>query len=609
MGEPIRWRWGVLAALALTLPALVPQLHLWYVRGHAWQGAFASCYTDEAAYAAYVNALIEGRPRKNDPYSGRADAPDHTQPESFFSIQFVPAYLLALPARALGLSAATVFIVLLPVATCATALALFWLLRLFVPDGRVAAVGVLIVLCLGPPLLMQGTALGLFGVRTTNVYLLFLRRYVPAVPFPFFYLFCGAVWLSLTSTDRRAALVAALAAGALFALLVFSYFFLWTAAAAWLCGLMLLWLAMKPEGRQRALLTFGVTGTCAVAALAPYAVLLARRAATTDAMQALEQTRAPDLFHLSEALGAIILLRLAVSLRRGRFARHEAAALCAAAFALTPFIIYNQQVVTGRSLQPAHYDLFVLNYCLPLALCLTLWLLWQTRRAQAGPTTAQTQTLGGRALLLVAVAAYGWGTLETATATRRLAQQNQQTDALWAVGLRLAQLAAADKPAHAAAPPVVFTPDTLLADHLPISAPQPPLWALHVTAFTELSQAEQTERLYQFLYYTGVAPDGFAAHVSARPFLQYVLFGPARAYPDLTRHYVAPTPAELQTQQQRYASYVATFERARAAHTVVSYLVTSDAVAVDLTNFDRWYERSTAERLGGFTLYRVKLRP
>ena len=276
----------------------------------------------------------------------------------------------------------------------------------------------------------------------------------------------------------------------------------------------------------------------------------------------------------------------------------------AAAFALMPFVIYNQQVLTGRSLQPAHYELFVLNYCVPLALCLTLWLIWRTRRAPSSPVWR------GRLLLLVALAAYGWGALETATATRRLAQRNQQLDAYWGVGARLAQLAAADAQTDGAARhSLVFTPDTLLADHLPIVAPQPPFWALHVTAYPGLAHAEQVERLYQFLYYTGVAPEEFAAHVAARPFLKYILFGARRAYPPLTRRYVALTTPELQSEQQRYAAYVAAFDRARAARTHVSYLVTSDATAADLTNFDRWYERTGGERLGAFTLYRVKLRP
>src|ERR1041384_7933529 len=130
MRKQIRWRWGVVVAVGMTLLALCPQIYLWHVRGRAWAGANAYFYTDEPAYAAYVNALVDGRPRRNDPYTGADDTPAAPQPESLFSIQFIPAYLIALPARSLGLSTATAFILLAPIVAFTTSLALFWLLAL-----------------------------------------------------------------------------------------------------------------------------------------------------------------------------------------------------------------------------------------------------------------------------------------------------------------------------------------------------------------------------------------------------------------------------------------------------------------------------------------------
>ena len=34
----IRWRWGVIAALAITLLSLFPQCYLWWERGRQWNG-------------------------------------------------------------------------------------------------------------------------------------------------------------------------------------------------------------------------------------------------------------------------------------------------------------------------------------------------------------------------------------------------------------------------------------------------------------------------------------------------------------------------------------------------------------------------------------------
>src|SRR5260370_41957667 len=104
------WKWMAFPTLAVTLLAIYPQVNLWLARGRQWQCFYVLTQGDEVAYSAYINALIDGRPRRNDPFNGRDDLPGRPTYESLFSIQFIPAYAIALPARALGLSSATVFI-------------------------------------------------------------------------------------------------------------------------------------------------------------------------------------------------------------------------------------------------------------------------------------------------------------------------------------------------------------------------------------------------------------------------------------------------------------------------------------------------------------------
>src|SRR5215203_3125696 len=88
-GLPIKWKWGALAALAITLLSFYPQLHLWMHLGGHTQGVYAYFDTDEVAYSAYLQALIDGRPRRNDPYTGRDQSAGdgRQQGESIFSIQ------------------------------------------------------------------------------------------------------------------------------------------------------------------------------------------------------------------------------------------------------------------------------------------------------------------------------------------------------------------------------------------------------------------------------------------------------------------------------------------------------------------------------------------
>src|SRR5215212_602165 len=246
----IDWSWGMIVALAITLLGLYPQLRLLVHERGKWGGAYAFVDTDEVAYSAYLQALIEGRPRKCNPYTGTDQKNEQPLPESLFSIQFAPAYLSAIPARFLHLSASSVFIVLIPIASAGSALALFWFIAQVTNHNGIACAGVLVVLCLSTLVSAEGPIGALFGSNHGWSYLTFLRRYIPAVPFPFFLLVFGLVWRCLTkqSTDY---LFLSVCAGLCTAFLIFSYFFLWTAAVAWLLCIAVLWIVARPMEWKR----------------------------------------------------------------------------------------------------------------------------------------------------------------------------------------------------------------------------------------------------------------------------------------------------------------------------------------------------------------------
>src|SRR5947207_7182055 len=87
-----KWRYCALTCLAMVLLSLLPQIHLWKIRGRWWNGAYVSSQGDEFLYSAYINALIEGRTRKNDPFAGTDSTSKSPVSESAFSIQFIPPY-------------------------------------------------------------------------------------------------------------------------------------------------------------------------------------------------------------------------------------------------------------------------------------------------------------------------------------------------------------------------------------------------------------------------------------------------------------------------------------------------------------------------------------
>lgn len=605
-----RLRFGIIAAIAFTLLALYPQFTLILQRGKDWNGSYAYFSQDEIAYSAYVNALIDGRPRRNDPYTGRDDAPGAPQAESLFSIQFIPAYLIALPARASGLTASTTFILLTGICAFASVLALFWLIKLVIGDDRFAATSALVVLCLGTFAVLYAPIRLLNGADTTFTfeYFPFLRRYVPAVPFPFFFIFCALVWRALNDENKRANWRWVIAAGAVFALLVFSYFYLWTAAAAWLASLAVLWLIARPEGYGKAIKPFGLIALLVVAALVPYFLLLSNRAATMDTVQLLALSHAPDFSRSSIKLGLIVCSALIYAAWRGHLNWRTRPVLFAASFALTPLIVFNQQVITGRSLQPLHYELYITKYMALLALTLAIWLILRGRAMASA-----TRLIPSRALIVIVFVALGWGMVETVVETKRHLWASLDRDEMMPVARRLAELARDPEQRHNTQSTVLYF-NLDHADISPVIAPQAVLWSPHVPAFSGVSLEENREHIYQYLYYTGedltkIDEEQMEALDYRRRYLIHSLIEWGHNDPAWTVNWKQITPRDVREALSGYADYAASFSREQASSPTLAYVVTRAEAAQDLSNLDRWYERDAGERIGLFTLYRVRLRP
>lgn len=589
--------------------SLYPQLNLWLTQGRDWNGAYAYYDIDEEAYSAYLNALIHGRPRRNDPYTGRDDRKDAPLPESLFSIQFVPAYTLALTARALGLSASSAFIALSFIIPLLSSLTVFWLLLSITNDDRLSAMGVLVILCVGTLASAQGAVQALLGLEAAYIYLPFLRRYLPGVPFPLFFILCGLIWRSFTAKDVRAARRAAIIAGLVFGLLVFSYFYLWTAAAAWLLCVALVWLAARPERWRRDAQSLGIIFGFASVALLLYALLLSKRAATMDTVQALTLSHLPDLFRTTELISAAVCALLAWGILRGVISLRDRAVLFTLSLALVPFAVFNQQVITGRSLQPFHYEQFVVNHVVLLALVLALWLVWPKHGRDETAATL-THRIPGRVLIVAALLAFAWGVVEVKVATAILGDYNVLRDEAVPVASRLAELSAASTRERAGEREIVLSTHVVHADNLPTVAPQAVLWGLHMRVFSGVTLEENRERFYQHLYYSGIGEQPFLQSLSEYNFEYRIgLFGQERINRTLTPDLKPITAEEVRAETDKYLDYVESFDHERAARWPLSYVIAWAQDEPDFTRLDRWYERDRGERIGSFILYRVKLRP
>ncbi len=372
----IRWRWGLLAALAMSLLSLYPQIDLWLTRGADWQGSYTSLNYDEEIYAAYINGLILGRPRRAKPLE--IAKPGKPSYESFFSIQFVPAYLIAFFVRVSGLTVAQAFIALTPLIAFLTTLMIFYLLASATRHEALAAVGALTALICGTLACRQSAVNQFFGWNWCGNFL-FLRRYQPAMAFPAFFGFIVLIWQAITGQGRRA-WCAAIAAGAVFALLIFSYFFCWTSAIAWLACFALAWCVIHRAEWRLLVKRLAPTALFAAVAFPLYAVMLAHQNPALDQRSgAFDFTHAPDFYRAPELIAVVALLLLLWAVKKGLASWREPLVLLTSSLALMPLVVFNQQIITGRSLESIHYEGCSANYLSILALVLTLAIIWRAR--------------------------------------------------------------------------------------------------------------------------------------------------------------------------------------------------------------------------------------
>ena len=574
----IRWKFGILAGLAVALVTMIPQLSLWIERGAEGHGAYAIVDPDELAYSGYINAIVNGKSRRNDPFLGGASTPH----ETYFSIQFVPAYAMALVARPLGLSIATVYILFAPLFAFLSSLAVFWLLTEITGDEKLSAIGVLLVLLCGvlasANLLTENNNYAVFS---------FLRRAVPAVPFPLFFLFCVCVWQAFNRSGS-ALVVWSIAAGAIMVALIYSYFYLWTTAGVLLFLLTLLWFIFRKEARSNVLKSAAIIGSIALVALVPYFQMLSQRSRTTDHYMVLVRTHAPDLFRFTEILGALILVAVVFGVRKGRLDLRSPAILFVAACAITPFIVLNQQVITGRSLQPFHFDQFALCYMVLVAAVIVDALWWKLLTRRAVLSIALSLVVG----------------VSLAAKTRKVnSAQNHTTDAALPM-FAVLQEDLRRNPSNA----FVLFDRTLLAAVSPTyTSSLPLLWSPYGFTYGSVTQQEDSERLFQYFYYLGVDEKRLEELLKGNLY-RAGLFGLHRVNPTLTAKFDPVRQDEIHAQIQRYSQYRQQFSQIEANKWPLSYVVSTANRNYEFSNLDRWYERDSGQRVGDSVVYRVRRR-
>ncbi len=595
----LRWRYGIVAGIFLAIFATYPQMKMWYAQGDSWNGHYAYNDIDEVAYAGYLKALIDGRPRKNDPYTGRDDSESSPQPESLFSIQFAAPYTIAMPARILGISAPTAMTIAGALFGFLAALGCFWIIGLIVDDSLFAMMGALVVLCGGALAAGEGAIGEILGTGFAYPYFPFLRRYVPAVPFPVFFVFITSIWLLLRSESRNRQYIFGMIAFVSFTFLVFSYFYIWTTAAAWVVCLTILWLIFRSEDRLSGFLRLFSLGVACLFPLAAYAYLLASRAKSMDNVQLLVETHQPDLFRFPEYISFAVIFLLGVGGITRAISFKSRKIIFVLSLALVPIIVFNQQVITGQSLQPIHYQVFIGNYVAALSLVVAVGLFW-------GKITQKRERLANLLAIVISLTAVVWGFVECHYTVRVLDQANIIRDNGMPLARRLRDLESGNPNPHSA---TIFSLGNLQSDDSPTVAPQNVLWSRHQHVFAGLSWQESKERYYQYLYYQNLDEEWLETRLKNRDFVSMIsLFGWGRHSNRLSKKAKPLSLREIKDEVQRYKRFIENFTREQAEKPRLSYLVIPKDWNPNLQNLEKWYERDAGETVGIYRLYKLKIK-
>jgi hypothetical protein len=176
------------------------------------------------------------------------------------------------------------------------------------------------------------------------------------------------------------------------------------------------------------------------------------------------------------------------------------------------------------------------------------------------------------ARVLLAALAFGAilsGSAEATLMSRRQRKGNLIADEARPALLRLAAIARETADGRLDTKSVVYAPNFVVTGAVPTTAPQPVLWAQYLFVFPDVTLSEDKERLAQFLYYKGVAftdvdPEHFDLLNGERAYYLSSLISRGRFNPRLKVDWKPITPEEVIAARDYYASFVASFDRARA---------------------------------------------
>ena len=598
---------SILTGLIISIFALAPQIDLWLSCEDKCNGIYAIMDSDEPFYAAYLQSLMDGKPRRNSPYSGAVDSPQTPQKESGLYIQFLASYPLAWLGKVFNLSISQLMILTSLLAGFLSALAIYWLVYQFTEDNISAFVGTLTIIFLGATVGGQGATFSLLSTEGPHLQhnLIFLRRIVPAIGFPAMFLFIAFVWKFFNAETQSAKLKSAVFAFCSFTFCVFTYFYFWTTAFAWFFGLVLLLGIFHFEKLKENLNYILCFGLSLVLVLLPYFMMVFNRQDNIDSALFMTFTRKPDLWRLPEIVSYFTTALILIFAKFRLLDLKDSKIIFLLSLNLVTVVVFNQQIITGRSLQPFHYQFFCVNYLATFSLFFLFYILLK-----------QFLSFDRLKLLMLLILSLPLtiGIFDTICGVSIFSSINLYRDKLVPISERIKTVSQTAEFRANNKNSVVMPFD--LADSLyfngieiPALTSQPILWSLHLNLMPDISAKEDKKRLKQFLYYQNVAPKQLKGLLEEKANLIALGFFGGERISDVYTGKITPiTQAEIDEIVADYGNFIENFNYEDAQNPLISFVLVNKKFDNDFTNLDRWYQRDEGEIVGDYILYQVKLR-
>jgi hypothetical protein len=346
--------------------------------------------------------------------------------------------------------------------------------------------------------------------------------------------------------------------------------------------------------------------------LIPYFILLANRGTALDSVHLLVFTRRPDLLRFPEILSFAVLLIFLAAKILGWLDLREPKILFLMAFALVAPIVFNQQILSGRSLQPIHYQFYSVNYISAFSLftliCILLSRKFSRRRLNI-------------VLILFGMFGLYTGYSDGQFSVKKSRGENIWRDELFPVAQKIKAISQNRENYTANQTSIVlsfdFYPYTLMnsiyslncSDELPALSSQAVLWSPRQKVFSDISPEESTERLFKFIYYQNFDKEWLSdALQKGKAGLVEGFFGWDTKAAVLTDEAKPVTKEKIDEIVERYENFRQSFNYDNARTPVLSYVIVHQATEPSFSALDKWYERDAGETVGKYILYRVKLR-